>query len=124
MKNLAQELRDLIDRLDVLVRESVDSDDEFGHAAKVKLTRQAAANLPALIDFVSAYGKLVKHPKAPDTLVFVPAKPNLDSENFVRYFEKLKGSAEDQLGFDPFLDFYLVAANAFADIPAISNQQR
>lgn len=124
MKNLAQEIRDLINRLEGLIQESVDSDDELGHAAKMRLTRQAAASLSVLIDLLSQHGKLVKHPKALDTIVFVPNKPNLDSGNFVRYFEKLTDEIESQLGFEPFLDFNLVAASAFADLPSIAVQAK
>jgi len=122
MKTLAQEIRDWIERLESLTVEDPSADDDSGYAAKIRLTRQAAANLPQVTQYLSSPqvgGKLVRHPRMPDALIFLPKDPMMDSDQFITYFEKLTDAMSAQLGFEPFADFSIVAAGPFASLPPL-----
>jgi len=118
-KTVAEQLRDIVDRLS---RIAEDADGEQ-YAAKAKLTRQGAANLAAVAQYLTSppvAGSLVKHPKLPDTVVFVPKDPFYDSGKFIDYFEKLMDTAQNQLGFQPFAEFNIASAEPFSKLPPLN----
>ena len=118
-KTVAEQLRDIVDRLS---RITEDADTEQ-YAAKAKLTRQGAANLAAVAQYLTSppvSGSLVKHPRLPDTVVFVSKDPFYDSGKFINYFEKLMDTAQDQLGFQPFVEFNIASAEPFSKLPPLS----
>lgn len=117
-KTVVEELRDMISKLD---RITEDADAEH-YAVKAKLSRKGAANLPAIAQYLASPdvgGSLVKHPKLPDTVVFVPKDLFYDSSKFLDYIEKLMDAMQEQLGFQPFVDFNIVAAEPFSKLPSI-----